>query len=104
MATFAATQSQEAFERLKRVLEEEAAMTSVNIGEGGRKTFGPVLPQALDVDSAKFCNVLDPIRVPGRGAPKKKLKSSSDRSDKNCTLCKHRGHNQRTCYLRDEVS
>jgi zinc finger SWIM domain-containing protein 3 len=71
MATFTATQSQEAFEQLKRVLEEEVAMISVNIGEGGRKTFGPILPQALDVDSVKCCNVLDPIRVPGRGAPKK---------------------------------
>jgi zinc finger SWIM domain-containing protein 3 len=78
-------------------------MIPINIGEGGRKTFGPVLPQALDVDSAKYCNVLDPIRVPGREAPKKKLKSSSNRSDKHCTLCKGRGHNRRTCYLRDEV-
>jgi hypothetical protein len=46
-------------------------MIPLNIGEGGRKTFGPMLPQALDVDSAECCNVLDPIRVLGRGAPKK---------------------------------
>jgi zinc finger SWIM domain-containing protein 3 len=52
-AAFTAAQSQEAFERLKHVLEEEAATVPVNIGEGGRKTFGPVLPQALDVDSAE---------------------------------------------------
>jgi zinc finger SWIM domain-containing protein 3 len=103
-AAFAAAQSQEAFERLKHVLEEEAATIPVNIGGGGCKTFGPVLPQALDVDSVECCNVLDPIRMPGRGAPKKKLKSSSDRSNKHCTLCKDRGHNRRTCYLRDEVS
>jgi zinc finger SWIM domain-containing protein 3 len=87
-AAFAAAQSQEAFERLKRVLEEEAATIPVNIGEGGHKMFDLVLPQALDVDSVERCNVLDPIRVSGRGAPKKKLKSSSDRSDKHCTLCK----------------
>jgi zinc finger SWIM domain-containing protein 3 len=54
-----------------RVLEEEAATIPVNIGEGGRKTFGPVLPQALDVDFAKCCNILDPIRVLGRGARRK---------------------------------
>jgi zinc finger SWIM domain-containing protein 3 len=72
-AAFAVAQSQEAFERLKHVLEEEDATILVNIGEGGRKTFGPVLPQALDVDSAECCNVLDPIRVPGREAPKKKV-------------------------------
>jgi zinc finger SWIM domain-containing protein 3 len=93
-AAFAAAQSQEAFERLKRVLKEEAATIPVNIGEGGRKKFGPVLPQAMDVDSTECWNVLDPIHVPGRGALKKKLKSSSDRSDKHCTLCKDWGHNR----------
>jgi zinc finger SWIM domain-containing protein 3 len=77
-------------------------MIPQNRGEGGCKTFGPVLPQALDVDSAEWCNVLDPIRVPGRGAPK--LKSSLDKSDKHRTLCKDWGHNRRTCYFRDEVS
>jgi zinc finger SWIM domain-containing protein 3 len=101
---FTTAQSQEAFKWLKRILEEEAAMIPVNIGEGGRKTFGLVLPQALDVDFAECCNVLDPICVPGKGAPKKKLKSSSDRCDKHCNLCKDQGHNRRTCYLRDEVS
>jgi hypothetical protein len=44
MAAFVAGQSQEAFERLKHVIEEEAAMIPVNIGEAGRKTLGPVLP------------------------------------------------------------
>jgi zinc finger SWIM domain-containing protein 3 len=52
-AAYAAAQSQEAFEQLKHVLEEEAAMIPQNRGEGGRKMFGPVLPQALDVDSAE---------------------------------------------------
>jgi zinc finger SWIM domain-containing protein 3 len=99
-AAFVVAQSQEAFERLKHVLEEEVATIPVNRGEGGRKTFGPVLPQALDVDSTECYNVLDPIRVLSRGAPKKKLKSSSDRSDKYCTLCKDRGHHRRTYYLK----
>jgi hypothetical protein len=49
-----------------------------NRGEGGRKTFGPMLPQSLDVDFAECCNILDPIQVPGRRSLKKKLKSSSD--------------------------
>lgn len=106
MTSFAASQSLEAYERLKRVLEEEAAMIVPNRGEGegGRKRFGPVLTQGGLDDYAESCNVRDPIRVPGRGAPKKKMKSSSNKSNKRCTLCKDMGHNRRTCYLRDEVS
>ncbi|KAL6630579.1 hypothetical protein ACP70R_028652 [Stipagrostis hirtigluma subsp. patula] len=104
MTSFAASQSLEAYERLKRVLEEEAAMILPNRGEGegGRKRFGPVLTQGGLDDYAESYNVLDPICVPGRGAPKKKMKSSSDKSNKKCTLCKEEGHNRRTCYLRDE--
>jgi len=100
-ASFVASQSLEAYGRLKRVLHEEAAMIPPNGGENGGKRFGPVLPQALDVDSA---DVFDPIHVPGRGAPKKKLKSVLDKSKKKCTLCKGEGHNRRTCSKREEVS
>jgi zinc finger SWIM domain-containing protein 3 len=104
IASFAASQSIEAYQQLKRVLEEEVAMIPTNKRDGGGKRFGPVLPQAHDVDYAKDCNVFDPIRVRGRGALKKKLKSSSDRSYKKCSRCKEEGHNQRTCPMRDEVS
>jgi hypothetical protein len=51
-----------------RVLEGEAAMIPTNRGDGGGKRLGPVLPQTQDVDSAEYCNVFDPIRVPGRRA------------------------------------
>jgi zinc finger SWIM domain-containing protein 3 len=59
-ASFAASQLIEAYQQLKRVLEEEAAMITTNRGDGGGKRFGPVLPQAHDVDSVKYCNVFDP--------------------------------------------
>ena len=80
MASFVASQSLEAYGRLKRVLHEEAAMIPPNGGENRGKRFGPVLPQALDVDSI---DVFDPIHVPGRGALKKKLKSISDKLRRN---------------------
>ncbi|XP_066375220.1 protein FAR1-RELATED SEQUENCE 5-like [Miscanthus floridulus] len=98
-ASFVASQSLEAYGWLKCVLHEEAAMIPPNGGENGGKRFGPVLPQALDVDSA---DVFDPIHVPDRGAPKKKLKSVPDKSKKKCTLCKGEGHNRRTCSKREE--
>ncbi|CAD6333783.1 unnamed protein product [Miscanthus lutarioriparius] len=78
-ASFLASRSPEAYERLKRVLHEEAAMILPNGGENGNKRYGPVLPQCMDVDSAESRNVLDPMHVPGRGAPKKKLKSVSNK-------------------------
>jgi zinc finger SWIM domain-containing protein 3 len=64
-----------------------------------------VLLQAMDVDFEEFRDVLDPMCVLGRGAPKKKLKSVSDkdRATVTCTLCKGKGHNRRTCSLRKEV-
>ena len=64
-----------------------------------------MVPQALDVDFAECRNVLDPTHVPGSGAPKKKLKSVSNKkkSKVKCTLCKGEGHNRRTCSMREEV-
>jgi len=104
-ASFLASRSPEAYERLKRVLHEEVAMILPNKGENGDKRYGLVLPQGLDVDSAESRNVLDPMHVPGRGAPKKKLKSVSNkkRSKVKYTLCKGEGHNRRTCSMREEV-
>ena len=43
-ASFVASCSPEAYERLKRVLHEEAAMILPNGGENGDKRYGPVLP------------------------------------------------------------
>ena len=66
-------------------------------------------PQAPEVDCEEFRDVLDPMTVPSRGAPKKKLKSSSDKtksitkSSTKCSLCKGTGHNWRTCFLIPEV-
>jgi zinc finger SWIM domain-containing protein 3 len=70
-ASFIASHSHEAYERLKRVLLAEAAMTLPNGGDNGGNTYGPVLPQAMDVDFEEFRDVLDPMCVLGRGAPKK---------------------------------
>jgi len=104
-ASFAASRSSESYERLKRVLEDEAAMNLPNGGDNGSKRYGPVLPQAPDVDSIAFSNVLDPLHVPGRGAPKKNLKSISNnkKTKVKCSLCKGEGHNRRTCSMRKEV-
>jgi zinc finger SWIM domain-containing protein 3 len=64
-----------------------------------------LLLQAVDGDCTESKDVLDPMHVPGRGTPKKKLKSvsDSDRSKKKCTQCKSEGHNPRTCSMREEV-
>ena len=67
-ASFVASRSPEAYERLKHVLHEEAAMIPPNGGDNGGNSYGPVLPQAQDVDSTESTNVLDPMHVPGRGA------------------------------------
>jgi hypothetical protein len=52
-----------------------------------------VLPQAQHIDSTESTNVLDPMHVPGRGAPKKKVKSVSNKkkSTVKCTLHRN-GH------------
>jgi zinc finger SWIM domain-containing protein 3 len=61
-----------------------------------------MVAQALEVDCGK---VLDPMHVPGRGAPKKKLKAlnKKERAKVKCTLCKDVGHNRLTCSKRKEV-
>jgi hypothetical protein len=46
MLSFVASQSLEAYQGLKHVLEEEATLIPTNRGEGGGKRFGPVLLQA----------------------------------------------------------
>ena len=86
--------------RTKHVLEQEAAVIMPNAGANEGKMYGPVLPQVLDVDCEEFRDVLDPMTMPGRGAPKKKLKSSSDKtksttkSSSKYSLCMGSGHNR----------
>ena len=46
-------------------------MNLPNEGDNRGKRYGPVLPQAPDVDFVAFSNVLDPLHVPGRGARRK---------------------------------
>jgi len=93
-ASFVASRSPEAYEWLKRVLEEEAAMILPNGGENRGKRYGLVLLQALDVDSTESKDVLGPMYVPSRGALKKKLKSNKNKAKRRCTLCKGEGHNR----------
>jgi len=102
-ASFVASRSPEAYERLKHVLEEEAAMMLPNGGEIAGNRYGPVLLQAVDVDSTECRDVLDPMYVPGRGAPKKKLKSNKNKSKRKCTLCKGEDRDLRRCSMREEV-
>ena len=76
-----------------------------NAGANEGNIYGPVLPEAPKVDCEEFRDVQDPMHVPDRGAPKKKLKSSSEktRAATKCSLCKKQGHNRRKCHLRAEV-
>ena len=96
-------------QRTKRALEQEAAVIMPYAGANEGKMYGPVLPQVLDVDCEEFRDVLDPMTVPSRGAPKKKLKSSSDKtkstmkSSTKCSLYRGSSHIRRTCSLRPEV-
>ena len=50
-AAFAASHSLESYERLKHILQDEVAMNLPNEGDNRGKRYGPVLPQAPDVDS-----------------------------------------------------
>ena len=74
-----------------------------NGGEIAGNRYGPVLLQAVDVDSTECRDVLDPMYIPGRGAPKKKLKSNKNKSKRKCTLCKGEDHDLRRCSMREEV-
>ena len=101
--SFSASRSTEGYERLKGAVLQEAGMILPNVGANEGKMYGPVLPQALEANYEDIRDVLDPLHVPDRGAPKKKLKSTSSKSVTKCSLCKHEGHNRRTCFMRAEV-
>ena len=65
-------------------------MIMPNAGANEGNIYGLVLPQAPKVDCEEFRDVQDPMHVPDRGAPKKKLKSSSEktRAAMKCSMCK----------------
>ena len=102
-ASFSASRSTEGYEWLKGALLQEAGMILPNVGANEGKMDGPVLPQAPKADCEDIRDVLDPLHVPGRGAPKKKLKSTSTKSKSKCSFCKREGHNRRKCSMRAEV-
>ena len=55
----------------KHVLEQEATVIVPNAGANEGKMYGPVLPQALEVDCEEFRDVLDPMTVPAEGPEEK---------------------------------
>jgi len=59
-AAFVASRSTKAYERTKRVLKQEAAVIVPNAGANEGKMYGPLLPQAPEVDCEEFRDVLDP--------------------------------------------
>ena len=101
--SFSASRSTEGYERLKGAVLQEAGMILPNVGANEGKMYGPVLPQAPEANYEDIRDVLNPLHVPDRGAPKKKLKSTSSKSVTKCSLCKHEGHNRHTCFMRAEV-
>jgi zinc finger SWIM domain-containing protein 3 len=92
-----ASQCIESFQCFKRVLQKEASSTLSNV-RNERMRYGPVLPQMVQVDSAK---VLDPLHVKGQGAPKKRLKAMNEKKGTvKCSRCEQMGRNRRTCSKR----
>ena len=71
VAAFVASRSPKAYERTKCVIEQEAAVIMPNAGANEGKMYGPVLPQALEVDCEEFRDVLDPMTVPAEGPEEK---------------------------------
>ena len=51
-----------------------------NVGANEGTMYGPVLSQVPEADCEDIRDVLDPMHVSGRGAPKKKLKSTSSKN------------------------
>ena len=109
-ACFKACHSDEAFQHLKRVLEgqdvckgstsEQADSKGSTNAQGKSIRFGLLMPQSANLDDEGFEKVLDPVHVPGRGAPKKRLqaKMKKTRTKGRCSYCHEvDGHNRRTC-------
>ncbi|WVZ94569.1 hypothetical protein U9M48_040448, partial [Paspalum notatum var. saurae] len=106
-ASFRAAQSSESYQRLKRVLCEDLANKDMVGADNEGIRVGPILPRTIEPEFENTENVLDPIRVPGRGAPKKRMKCINEQKKKRSTVkcghCKVEGHNRRTCLKAKEV-
>ncbi|XP_073359672.1 protein FAR1-RELATED SEQUENCE 4-like [Aegilops tauschii subsp. strangulata] len=103
-ASFKACHSDEDYHRLIMLLQaqhhgkqssfEQANSKESSNAQHNNIRFGPLMPHSEKVDK-----VLDPVHVPGRGAPKKRLqaKTKKSRSQNICGYCKNPGHNRRKC-------
>ncbi|PNT70062.1 hypothetical protein BRADI_2g04713v3, partial [Brachypodium distachyon] len=104
-ACFLPSQSVEAYDRLKLVLNVQADNKKSSSGHKECMRYGPVLPQTAQVDSGELEKVLDPVHVQGRGAPKKRLKRRKrKRSTVKCGYCRQEGNNRRKCSKWEELS
>ena len=109
-ASFQACHSDEDYHRLKMLLQaqhhgkqssfEQADSKESTNAQHNSIRFGPLMPHSEKVDK-----VLDPVHVPSRGAPKKRLqaKTKKSRSQNICGYCKKPGHNRRKCAKLLEV-
>ena len=85
---------------------EQADSKGSTNAHGNSIRFGPLMPQSANLDGEGFEKVLDPVHVPGLGAPKKRLhaKMKKTRTKGRCSYCHEAdGHNQRTCAKLIEV-
>ena len=103
---FRAAESEGAYKRMKMCLNEQADKKEPNTDQKECIRFGPSVAQTTQFCSVDLGNVLDPVRVQGRGAPKKRLqaKMKKARSKGKCGYCKEHGHNRRTCRKLQEVA
>ena len=84
-ASFKACHSDEDYHRLKMLLQAQhhGKQSSFELADSKESTnaqhnsirFGPLMPHSQKVDK-----VLDPVHVPGRGAPKKRLQAKTKKS------------------------
>ena len=104
--TIRACLSDEAYEHLKMLLKAEAASKETSSGQNECIRFGPVLSQTAQHDYGDLGNLLDPVHVQGRGAPKKRLhaKMKMAGGKSKCGYCGEQRHNRRTCSKLKEVA
>ena len=112
---FKACHSDEAYKRLMMILdahgdskessnEKSDTKESTNAHSNSIR-FGLLMPKATNIDSKGLGKVLDPVHVPGPGAPKKRLhaKAKKTRSKGLCGYCKGPKHNRCTCKILEQV-
>ena len=115
-ASFKACHSHEDYHRLKMLLQaqhhgkqssfEQADSKESTNAQYNNIRFGPLMPQSANLDGEGFEKVLDPVHVPGRGAPKKRLQARMKkiRTKGRCSYFHEAdGNNRRTCAKLIEV-